>query len=276
MKSLLNGYASLFREMVFLKGDSAFFKLPANLPLLVIICGIIGLTRNALQVGLNTPIFYSFTPDILWTMFFWPIHLFLFPSMLLHGLLRLMGYQRISIESVFGLTFYLQILHILVPFFDWLGFAIGLPWMYELGVPAKSTDLYINYLVMTPGIIVAWIITGYMVAKVLKQNLKVAWPTITMTSVITFSLILIPIYFIWPTFNTLFNQIFGILVWDNNDPRLNVPRQIQWGYGTYMALTSILGMVYFLWQRRKEDSYAERHTPNHDHNLSILDESKIL
>lgn len=252
MKRLLHGYASLFREMVFLKDDSALLTLPVNLPLLIIICGIIGLTRNALQVGLNTPVFYSFTPDILWTMFFWPIHLFLFPSMLLHALLRLIGYKRIRVESIYSLAFYLQILHLLVPVFDWLGFAIGLPWMYELGVPAKSTDFYINYLVMTPGIIVAWLITGYMVAKVLKQHLKIIWPGLTMACAITFSFILIPIYFIWPTFNTLFNQIFGILVWDITDPRLNVPRQIQWGYGTYMATTSILGLYYFLRQYRQE------------------------
>jgi hypothetical protein len=251
MKKILSGYISLFREMLLIKNDVSFLVIPASLTLTIVICGLIGWIRNALQVGLGTPIFYSFTPDILWTMFFWPIHLFLFPSMILHTLLQWFGHQKINAESVFALAFHLQILHIFVPLFDWLGFAIGLPWMYELGTPAKSTDLYINYLVMTPGIIVVWTITGYMVARVLKKNLEISWPLIITASAITFFFILIPIYFIWPTFNTLFNQIFGILVWDNNDPRLNVPRQIQWGYGTYMALTSLLGLAYFAQQRQK-------------------------
>jgi hypothetical protein len=252
MKRLLHGYFSLFREMASVRNDGTFLMLPGSLSLAVLICGIIGLVRNALHVDLNAPIFYTFTPDILWTMFFWPIHLFLFPSMLLHASLNLMGYQRISAESIFSLAFYLQMLHLLVPFIDWLGFAFGLPWMYEIGVPAKSTDLYVNYLVMTPGIIVVWLITGYTVAKVLKQNLQIHWPAITTACATTFLFILIPIYFVWPTFNTLFNQIFGILVWDSSDPRLSVPRQIQWGYGTYMALTSLLGLVYLWRQRRRE------------------------
>jgi len=177
--------------------------------------------------------------------------------MILHALLYRVGRQKkIGVESVFALSFHLQILHLLVPFVDWLGFAFGLPWMYELGIPAKTTDSYSNFLVMTPGIIIVWIITGYMVAKVIKQGFDITWPNIIMASLTTFLFILIPIYIIWPTFNTLFNQAFGLLVWDPQDPRVAVPRQIQWGYGTYMALTSILGLIYLSWRRRLESQFG--------------------
>jgi len=246
MKWLLNGYVSLIKEAFGVKNDGAFLVLPANLGILVLACGMIGLTRNALHVLLITPIFYSFAPDILWTMFFWPIHLFLFPSAVLHYILRISGYSRINVESLFSLAFYLQLLHLLVPFIDWIGFAFGLPWMYELGMPAMTTDLYINFLVMTPGIIFVWWATGYMVIRFFRQFYKINWPTTLTSSIIAFLIVLIPIYFIWPSFNTLFNHVFGILVWDSQDPRLNVPRQIQWGYGTYMAVTSAIGLAYYV------------------------------
>lgn len=252
MKRFLNGYWALVREAARLPNDGSFLSVPAGLPALVLVCGTIGLARNALSAGLGILPFYSYRPDILWTMFMWPAHLFLFPSALLHAQLRLMGNRAVSAESVFALAFYLQIVHLIVPLFDWLGLRLGIPWGFVLGENIVTTDWYVNRLVMTLGIIVAWIVTGYMVAKAMKQRLGVNWLAVVLSSIVTFVVILIPTYFVWPTFNTLFNRTFGLLVLDPMDPRLQVPRQIYWGYGTYFASTALIGAFYFLRQRRLE------------------------
>lgn len=251
MKEWLKGYTALLREMAWLRNDGAFLSLPGRWVTLVLVCGIIGLVRNALSVELHVLSFYRFEPDILWTMFVWPVHLWLFPGALLHAQLRRMGYPKISLEAIFGLTFYLQILHLIIPIFDWLGFRLGMPWMYELVQPPANTDWYSNFLVMTPGIILAWLITAYLTPKVLNQRLGIHWLTVAVTSSLTFIVILIPTYFVWPTFNTLFNRAFGLWVLNPLDHRLQVPRQIYWGYGTYFAVTALLGAGYFWWQRLK-------------------------
>lgn len=269
MKKILRGYASFFREMLNRENDASFLSLPASLWVLIAVCAVIGLVRNALSIWFDSaerlysydpgvlwllgirPKFYSFDPDVVWVMFNFPIQLFLFPAALLHWQLHRLGYRRIEAAMVFGLSFHLQVLHLIVPFFDWLGFQMGLPWQYTLGTHKIATPWYINFMVMTPGIILAWWLTGYMVVKVLRQRLGVSWPVVILTSATTFLVILLPTYFFFPTFNTLFAQAFGAWTWDPLDPRLKYPILIHWGYGTYFALTALLGLLYYLWQRHK-------------------------
>jgi hypothetical protein len=261
--------------MLGLRNDASFLSLPAKLGTLIIICAIIGLLRNAFSVGFDSfrtfynsdpailwllgirPKFYSFDPDILWTMFNFPIQLFLFPSALLYWQLRLMGYHNVDAETIFGLSFNLQVLHLIIPFLDWIGFAMGMPWAYTIGTHKVATEWYINYLVMSPGIIVAWSLTGYMVAKVLRQRFKIPWSAVLFTSLTTFLVILMPTYFFFPTFNTLFARAFGVLTWDPQDPRLNYPILVHWGYGTYFAVTALFGFVYLCYVRRRNERMAD-------------------
>jgi hypothetical protein len=269
VKGILRGYASLMRELLGLRNDASFLSLPARLTLLIVVCSVIGLLRNALSVALDDssrlysydpgvlwllgirPKFYSFDPDIVWVMLNFPVQLFLFPAALLHWQLQALGYRRVETATIFALSFNLQVLHLIVPFFDWLGFKMGMPWQYTIGDHKVATQWYINFLVMSPGIILAWLLTAYIVAKVLRQRLGIRWPAVILTSLTTFVVILMPTYFFFPTFNTLFARAFGVLTWNPEDPRIKYPILIQWGYGTYFALTALLGLIYYLKRRSK-------------------------
>ena len=250
--------------MLNLPNDASFLSLPASFGVLIVICGIIGLLRNVQHVAIDNasvrlyspdpavlwrwgirPKFYSLDPDLLWTMFNFPTYLFLVPSALLHWQLHLLGYRRVNAAAIFGLSFHLQILHLIVPFFDWLGFRMGLPWAYTFGAHKVATAWYLNYAVMTPGILVAWWLTAYMVVKVLKRRLEIRWPAVILTSLTTFFFIFFSVYLFFPTYNTLFARAFGVWTWNPNDPRLGYPILINWGYGTYFALTALLGLVYY-------------------------------
>jgi len=253
VKRLLGGYASLIREMLGLPNDASFLSLPARLAVLIAICGIIGLLRNALSAGLNVlPGFYSFHPDMIWTMFIFPIHLFLFPAALLHWLLCLLGYHNVQVEAVFALSFHLQILHLVIPFLDWLGYHLGMPWSYVIGTQVVRTRWYTNDIYMTPGIIIGWWITAYVVARVLRKRLGIRWWAVILTSLTTFLVILFPTYFLFTAFNTLFNRTFGLLLWYPQDFPYNSPSWfLFWGYGMYFAVTGLLGLLYYLRNRSK-------------------------
>lgn len=248
MKGLLGGYASLIREMFGLPNDASFLSLPARLAVLIAICGIIGLLRNALSAGLNVlPGFYSFHPDILWTMFIFPMHLFLFPAALLHWQLHLLGFRHVDAVSIFGLSFHLQIVHLIIPFLDWLGYHLGMPWSYVIGPQVVRTRWYTNDIYMTPGIIIGWWITAYIVVKVLRRRLGIRWWAAILTSLTTFLVVLIPTYFLFTALNTMFNSTFGLLLWYPQDYPYNSPSWfLHWGNGMYFALTGLLGLVYHL------------------------------
>lgn len=256
MKKILDGYISLVREMLGLRNDASFLSLPAKLGTLIVICGLIGLVRNWVSASWNVlPGFYGFQLDMIWTMFIFPIQLFLFPGALLHWLLHLLGYRHIRVETLFSLSFHLQILHLIIPFFDWLGYHLGMPWYYTIGTEIIRTRWYTNLLYMTPGVLVAWWTTGYLVAKVLKQRLGVRWSITIFASLTTFLFILFPTYLLFPAFNTLFNETFGLWFWNPQDFLFDSPSWfLHWGYGTYFALTAVLGLIYYLWKRRTEEN----------------------
>jgi hypothetical protein len=253
VKGLLGGYGSLIREMLGLRNDTSFLSLTARIPLLIAICGLIGLVRNALSTWLHVlPGCYSFHADILWAMFNFPVHLFLFPSALLHWQLQRLGYRHVRAETVFGLSFYLQILHLVIPFLDWLGYRLGMPWSYVIGTHVVRTRWYTNDIYMTPGIIIGWWITAFVVARVLTRRLEIRWWAVILTSLTTFLAILIPTYALFTALNTLFNRTFGLLLWNPQDYPYNSPSWfLHWGNGTYLALTAMLGLVYFLRHRSK-------------------------
>lgn len=256
MKKILKGYASLAREMFNLPNDLSFLSLPTGLVVLIVVCGVIGLIRNALSTYLHIlPGYYSFHLDILWTMFNFPIYLFLFPGALLHWSLHRLGYQDVRIESIYGLSFHLQMIHLVVPFLDWLGYQLGMPWAHTVGTHIIRTHWYTNDIYMTPGIIAGWWITGYIVTRVFRQRLGIGWFATILTSLITFLSILIPTYFLFPGLNTLFNRTFGLLFWYPQDYLYDSPTWfLQWGSGTYFALTALLGLAYYVRWQRKEGS----------------------
>jgi len=256
VNKVFRGYIALIREALGLHNDGSFLLLPAGPLVLILICGIIGSLRNVLSVSLDVlPGFYSFYPDILWTMFNFPVHLFLFPGALLHVQLQRLGFQNVRVEAIYGLSFYLQIIHLIVPLLDWLGYHLGMPWAYTLGTEIVRTSWYTNRVYMTPGIIIGWWITGYIVARVLRQRLAIGWSAIILISLTTFLVIFLPTYVFFTGLNTLFNRTFGLWFWNPQNYMFDSPSWfLQWGNGTYFALTAIIGTAYYAWQRKREDT----------------------
>lgn len=255
MKKILKGHASLFREIFGLRNDGSFLTMPASLAALILICGVIGLIRNWLSVQWKIlPGFYSLKPDILWTMFNFPVYLFLFPSALLHWQLRLFGYQGIRAETVFSLSLYLQILHLIIPALDWAGYKLGLPWAYTIGTEIIRTAWYTNRIYMTPGIIIGWWVTAYMVSKTL-WRMKVNWFVILFASLTTFLAVFLPTYVFFTGLNTIFNRAFGLWFWNPQDYLFDSPSWfLQWGNGTYFGLGALLGLWYYVKQQPKSVS----------------------
>jgi hypothetical protein len=254
VKKILNGYVSLFREMLNLQNDASFLSPTAGLVTLIAICGGIGLVRNMASTYLQIlPGFYNFQPDILWTMFNFPIHLWLFGGMLLHWQLRLLGYRDLNVVSIFALAFHLQILHLIVPFLDWVGYyRLGMPWEYILGPHPIANEWYTNIMYYTPGIIVGWWITAYATARTLRLRLEISWFAIILASFSTFIIMAIPKDIIFPTTNTLFNRAFGPWLWSPLKYLTVFPKWFPfWGYGTYYALSWIFGLVYYLRYRSR-------------------------
>jgi hypothetical protein len=253
VKKILKGYTSLVREMLNLPNDASFLSLPAGLWVLIVFCGIIGLVRNAISVIFKAPGFYSFEPDILWTMLTFPVNLFLFPGALLYWQLQLLGYRDLNVNSIFGLSFHLQMIHLIVPFIDLIGFGLGMPPYYVIGSRAIATEWYTNLLYMTPGIIIGWWVTAYTVARVFKRRLGIGWFAILFTSLTTFVVILIPTYIIFPALNTIFSRMFGPWLWSPLKYLAMTPKWFPfWGNGTYFALTALFGVAYYLRQQRHE------------------------
>lgn len=266
MRSLFQGYGALFREIAFLPNDGSYLRLPASLPVLVIICGAIGTVRNLVSVAFGIPRFYSLDLNIVYTMFIWPWHLFVLPGALLHATLHLLRCRNVRIDQVFGLTFHLQALHLAVPFFDWVGWRLNVPWGYVLGHGFYYTDWqtnkgygiegfinngwYMNMLIMSLGIVLAWLVAGYTVPKVLRQRLRLGWTPIVIALAVTWTAILIPAYFIWPAFNTLLER--GLSFVASLLPFIHAPHRTMWGYGSYFGLTALLATWYLVGQRRRE------------------------
>ena len=256
MKKILDGYISLIREMLGLRNNALFLSFPASVTVLILVCGLIGLVRNAMSTAWNVlPGYYSFLPDILWTMFNFPIFLFLFPGALLHWLLHRFGYRDVRLEAVFALSFYLQLIHLIVPFIDWLGYRLGMPWAYTLGTDIVRTSWYTNRIYMTPGSIVGWWITAYIVTKVFHQRMGVRWLAAILASLTTFLAIFFPTYMFFTGLNTIFNRTFGLWFWDPQNYMFDSPSWfLQWGSGTYFALAALLGLIYYLKHLSKDNA----------------------
>ncbi len=89
---------------------------------------------------------------------------------------------------------------------------------------------------MTAGIILIWSITFYLTTIILHRQFKVPLSTLTFTLLVTFLVVMTPIYFLWPAFNTVANHILGIK---------QHYFDAFWGYGLYFMLSSFVSLAYY-------------------------------
>jgi hypothetical protein len=102
----------------------------------------------------------------------------------------------------------------------------------------------------------------------LRQRLQVAWPAICLAALATFTALSVPMLLLYPAFNAVFNTAFGPYLWNPLQYALVTPSQTPvWGSVTYLGLTGLLGMIYYVRASRQESIRAlfQIHTPARAH-----------
>lgn len=237
LKDICSGYSDLIKELFFIKNEKKYFNLNLRIVGIILILGAIGILRNIGEVIFDiNPYGYWYTmhPSILFTMFFFPMYLSFFSSFVIFNISNLFK-LHLNLLSIFSLSFYLQAVHLLVPFVDKIAFKNNLPFEFHIAfIPNKI--YFFNIIVMTIGIMAAWFITFIIFVKVFIFRFKVPPIKSIISLFISFLIIYLPVYHIWPLFNYVFNLIFSI----NDHPFNGAP----WGYGTFFMLCSIIGIIY--------------------------------
>lgn len=214
-----------------------------KLIIFIFLLGFIGLVRNALEVAFGIHAnqkWYSFDLDINLTMFIFPIYLCFFGSFILHFLSKKLG-ESPPYKKIFSYTLYLQLLHLVIPFLDFLGVRLRIPFLFVMPFPYIES-YFTPALTMSFGIVFAWILTAFTMAfafiKVFKT--KICKSIIILT--ISFATIYFPTYHLFPTFNTFFNSVFL--------PDLHWSKSF-YGYAVFFFICSLIGIRYFLINTKK-------------------------
>lgn len=238
-RRLAAGQLALWRDLLWRPAGDAHLAPPAGPWTLLAILAGVGLARDALSValGIGGPQgkWYSFDPDIVLAMAFWPAHLLFFGALLLHGGLRLAGVRGVSRRRLLGFFFHLQALHLIVPLLDAAGFAAGAPHRFHLWEGRVMTPWYTNGVAMTVGVVAAWLVTFGAAFRLLFVRLRLPVARTIAVALATWLVIAAATYVFFPTFNTLFDALAGL-------PPAKPPAY--WGYAAYFMLTTFLGMLY--------------------------------
>lgn len=200
-----NFFVHLFfdRSLRLLKGKTALI-------LTVIILGTIGVSRNILEVAIGGEWargWFDLTPDVFFTMFFYPIFLCFFSTTLLHFFSHLLG-LKVEINKLFIIIFFLQFLHLFIPFLDGVADFYNLPYRLDFNV-AIYKKLIFSPLALTPlilfftwptsfGIDIAWVLVSivflYFYIKRLDLSVVKSLGALSLTFYIVYMSIY-PIYF---------------------------------------------------------------------------------
>ncbi len=204
----------------------------------VLILGLIGVVRNILEVlvgGGWARAWFSISWDVFLTMFFYPIFLCFFGSMVLHFLSRGFGLD-IKMKRIFSVLFALQLVHLLIPFFDGLAWKYNIPFHFFIA-PSLYLKLVFSPLVLTPlillftwptspGIDVAWLFTSIMFLKIYIRDLGL--PPIKSLLVLALS------------FYAVYMSIYPVYVFFLNE----VVMGSDYMFGLFFLLMSVPSIIY--------------------------------
>lgn len=236
---LVAGQASFWREMARRPAGDAHLRLPAGPFAMLAILAAVGLARDALAVlfGIVGPRgkWYSFDPDIVFSMAFWPAHLLFVGVLLIHGGLRLVGVRNVDRRQLVAAFFHLQILHLSVPFLELVGFSLGLPHRFHIGEGRVMTPYYTNGIAMSLGIIVVWLVAFYAAWTIAFARFRLPKARALPVMGIAWLSMASWTYVFFPTLNTVFDAVFALPA---SKP------QSYWGYGVFFALTTFAGVAY--------------------------------
>jgi len=182
-KNILNGYLELFRYLFSYKINEVF-KINISTNTTIIFLGLIGLLRNVSEVILGgrwARAWFALKPDVLFTMFFYPIFLCFFSTTLLHFFSNKLG-LKVKIKEVLSVLLLLQIMHLFIPLFDGIADLYNIPYrIYFSGSfyqqlifsPLAFTPLIILFTWPTSlGIDIAWFFVSFILLKLYLKHFK--------------------------------------------------------------------------------------------------------
>lgn len=183
IKDLFSEYSGILK-FPFLFSLNLSLNFEPKLSIALFILGSIGILRNFLEVfigGAWANEWFALTPDIFFTMFFYPIYLCFFPTMILYLISKLLKLD-IQISKLFSLFFLLQISHLFIPFFDCLGDKCQIPHSYLIQTPTYIKMIF-SPLAFTPfimfftrptslGINITWFFITFILIKLYIKQFK--------------------------------------------------------------------------------------------------------
>ncbi len=228
--------------------DERKFLSSNNLFLTILVLGLIGIARNTEEVILGitlNPKWYSLEPDVLFTMFSFPIYLCFFTAFIFYSLSRIMT-PSLSYKRIFNCCFNLQLLHLVIPIFDFIGLKLNIHYSFYIFKSIALDNFYFfPALIMTLGIIIAWLVALLLVSLAFFRKLT-NWRFWLVLSIV-FSTLYWPIYHLFPLFDHLTNKIICRIL-----PIGPLSCQsLVIGYGMFFAVSASIGVFYFVLQKRK-------------------------
>jgi len=203
---LIKGYILVLKS-IFFKVDYKKFDLPVKISTAIIILGLIGLLRSFISIlfGIKffNGVYFTFDLGALFTMFVFPIFLCFFPAMIITSTFKLWNF-KINPKNIIGFFFFMQFVHILIPFLEWLQFRFCIPCSFPISPPQIYLKLAISPLALTPliffvtnactlGINTAWVFASIATIKY-GMNYKVPLKRFLFVSMIIFYIIYVISY----------------------------------------------------------------------------------
>lgn len=219
---------------------------------------IIGLIRLLLEVALRIDLngkWYSFDPDIVFVMSVFPFYLCFFLAMSTDIVLKMMKIKA-EFKKIFSLFFLLQIFHLIIPLFDYLGTTFHLANSFQpylncgacsLNIFSNATNAWQVLIILTPliifftppqlitlGITISWMTVAVIFYKHLEQEFQISLFKKIIIIFILFQIIYWPIYKYFVLFDGIFNSLTGIKHYNH------------YGYGFYFLTFALIGLAYYL------------------------------
>jgi hypothetical protein len=183
----------------------------------VLVLGLIGVGRNVLEVligGEWARAWFSLSSDLFFTMFFYPVFLCFFGSMVLHFFSRRFGLD-IKMKKIFSVLFFLQLVNLLIPVLDGLAGRYAIPFRLSFIEPLPYVKLIFSPLAFTPlillftwptslGIDIAWFLTAIVLLNLYIRRLKLPLLRSLLALCISFYTVYMSIY---PVYLFFLNEV---------------------------------------------------------------------
>jgi len=183
VKNIFKGYLGLFKYLFFSR-TIEIFKVNISTGTMIIFLGLTGISRNILEVILGgkwARAWFSLSPDVLFTMFFYPIFLCFFSTTLLHFFSNKLG-LKVKIKEILSVLLLLQIMHLFIPLFDGIADLYNIPYRIYFSGPLYQ-KLIFSPLAFTPlillftwptslGIDITWFFVSFILLKLYLKHFK--------------------------------------------------------------------------------------------------------